>query len=245
VWVGESAESRGEPLAADKVKQMRLEFEGAKLRVTHPGKPVQEGTFKLDPDASPKEIDAIRNDDQVSRGIYKLDGDTLTVCMGDVSPNRPREFRTGPDTGPVLLATFRRATAADAPAPKQPDPAVTQPLKDAVAAHARTLEAVKARYEAGAVSKIELRGAEAAVAEASVKLAEAEGDAASVVAGLQDLVRLRQEERDLVAERVRVGLDAPTVLNTLDARLAEVKARLAKARPAAPPEPAPAPRPKN
>ncbi|HVL11620.1 MAG TPA: TIGR03067 domain-containing protein, partial [Gemmata sp.] len=372
------------------------------LRVVQPGKPAQDGTYKLDPAADPKEIDAIRTaDDQVSRGIYRLDGDTLTVCLGDGAPNRPREFRTGKDTGPVLLATFRRQGAAPAgavllksfdpekdratplrgaakdivsvedgawrienalresesgnfrvalgtladgipadgvlicrarvklrpksagawgdlelnaaapsfhgydwprhlaeyrgevtewaekevrypaevfrkkgpphvtvhvglhgngvlwvrdvalyhlPAPATPKPqpqpeAVLKPLRDAVRAREQMRDGMKARHEAGAVSRIALLAAEAELTEARVTLAEAEGDAAAVAARLEELVSLREGERDLIRVRVDNGIEPADVLSKADARVADAKAKLAKVKPPAPPAAAP-PRPK-
>jgi uncharacterized protein (TIGR03067 family) len=121
LWVAESAEALGQPVPVARVQGMRLEFTDTTLRVTEPGKPVAEGTFKLDADANPKEIDAIRNhDERGMRGIYRLDGDKLTICMGEPGPQRPREFRTGPDTGPLLMVTLRRATSGVTPGPLPP-----------------------------------------------------------------------------------------------------------------------------
>ncbi|HUR56030.1 MAG TPA: family 16 glycoside hydrolase, partial [Gemmataceae bacterium] len=106
--------------------------------------------------------------------------------------------------------------------------AALPPLRDAVAAKTATLDLTKKRLDAGKVSKIELLRAEAEVAEARAAVAEAEGDAAAVVARLEELVKARQEERDLMALRVEKGADPPDVLNQLDAKLAEAKVRLAK-----------------
>lgn len=109
VWIAESVDSLGQPLPAERAKQMRLEFTGSNLRVTM-GKQADAGTFKLDPTANPKEIDAI-GDEGGTPGIYRFDGDKLILCIGEPGSNRPRNFKTGPDTGPLLLVTLRRATA--------------------------------------------------------------------------------------------------------------------------------------
>jgi hypothetical protein len=74
----------------------------------------------------------------------------------------------------------------------------------------------------------ELLAADAELTEARIKLAEAEQNADTVIELLEELVAQRQEERDLVAERVKAGTDAPAVLAAAAARLADAKARLAK-----------------
>lgn len=53
-----------------------------------------EFTFSLDPDKSPKEINLTAKGNK-ALGIYKLDGDDLTICMS-VGSSRPIEFATRP-----------------------------------------------------------------------------------------------------------------------------------------------------
>ena len=126
--------------------------------------------------------------------------------------------------------------------PKQhakPDPAVLQPLRDLVAATARSRDQVKARFEAGTVSKIDLLAAESNLDEARIRLAETEGNHADVIALHEALVAHRKEERELIALRVEIGKDAADVLDQADARLADARIRLAKVKPPAPVAPAP------
>ena len=117
-----------------------------------------------------------------------------------------------------------------------------QPLRDAVDAKSRDVTLAKGRFDAGLVSKIEVAVAEGELAQARARLAEAEGDAPAAVRHLEEVVKQRQEERDLIKVRVDLGRDQPDVLNQADARLADAKARLAKVKPPAAPEDAPAPR---
>ncbi len=108
-------------------------------------------------------------------------------------------------------------------------------LRAAVATTAAARETARHRFEAGVASKAELARAEAELIDARVALAEAEGDAAAVAAGLDDLITNRQEERDLVATRVELGAEAPPALDRANAQLTEAKLRRAKV--AAPPRP--------
>ena len=52
----------------------------------------QEGTFKLDTTTKPKSIH-LRVNGKLRRGIYKLDGDTLTIC-GSTGEDPPSEFES-------------------------------------------------------------------------------------------------------------------------------------------------------
>ena len=98
---------------------------------------------------------------------------------------------------------------------------------------------VKLRFEAGKDSKLDLLAAQIQLREANIKLAEAEENTPILILHLRELVKLREEERDLIKLRVEVGVDRRSVLDEADARLADAKARLAKLRP---PEIAPPPR---
>ena len=76
------------------------------------GKRFGETKFVLDPSKEPKAIDVIP-DDGLNRGkrvlgIYKLEGDKLTICMA-ASPDKPRptEFKAGRGSG-CFLRTFTR-----------------------------------------------------------------------------------------------------------------------------------------
>jgi uncharacterized protein (TIGR03067 family) len=94
-WVLESEERDGAKQDIG-VKTPRVTFTNAgqgKVEDRKSGMSV-EITYQLDAAKDPKHIDVTVNDKKV-KGIYKIDGDTLTVCVGaDDSDERPTAFAT-------------------------------------------------------------------------------------------------------------------------------------------------------
>ena len=61
-------------------------------------KEAEEVTFKTDATASPKQIDTTSTKagkKETSLGIYKMDGDLLTLVMAEPGTDRPKEFAAG------------------------------------------------------------------------------------------------------------------------------------------------------
>ena len=112
-WTATKAERDGN--AADDVVGHRLSFTGNRFQVrSRDGKPLYEGTFRVDPRAKPAGIDFEHTGGALKgkawKGIYALDGDTLTTC--DNAPNldrgRPAAFQAKAGSGHILI-TFKRA----------------------------------------------------------------------------------------------------------------------------------------
>ena len=112
-WAATKAERDGK--AADDVVGNRLSFTGNRFRIqSRDGKPLYSGTVRVDPGAKPAAIDFEHTEGAQQgtawKGIYRLDGDTLTVC--DNAPNldkaRPAAFEAKSGSGYVLI-TFKRA----------------------------------------------------------------------------------------------------------------------------------------
>lgn len=101
-WTMVSLETRGRKAPDETVKQYKLTIKGDQWTVNEANKM----TFKIDPSKSPKTIDFTIKAG-VSRGIYKLEGDTLTLCrtVGDIE--RPKEFKTTAEAG--ILVVWKRA----------------------------------------------------------------------------------------------------------------------------------------
>ncbi|HLW68896.1 MAG TPA: protein kinase, partial [Gemmataceae bacterium] len=95
-WIAESAELAGQQQSPAQVKELKVVFTAGHVRVTRPGGKVQSGTFKLDTSVSPKEFDAIGDDDHMGMiGIYKFEGDRLHFCFSE-EKERPKEFKSQP-----------------------------------------------------------------------------------------------------------------------------------------------------
>ncbi|HEX4592364.1 MAG TPA: protein kinase [Gemmataceae bacterium] len=209
-----------------------------------------EGIFHLDPTKSPKTIDLTvlgqnaktpigTAAPRVLLGIYRLEGDSLELCI-TVDPEhaeeRPGKFETVPGKLIGHIKLRRQFTA-------QAAPAVIEGLRNLVAAKERTFETTDARFAAGQVSAFEKTLAQIELTEARARLAEAEGDRATMLARLKELVAFREEERRFVSILVEVGRAAHGELDQADARVAEAKTRLAQAQSAAPGSAAPAAKP--
>jgi uncharacterized protein (TIGR03067 family) len=112
-WAATQAERDGKP--ADDVVGHRLSFTGNRFQIkSKDGKSLYAGTIRVDPSAKPAAIDFAHTQGALKgrawKGIYTLDGDTLTIC--DNAPNldkgRPAEFEAKSGSGYVLV-TFKRA----------------------------------------------------------------------------------------------------------------------------------------
>jgi len=93
-WIWQSIESNGEKAKAV-TRRFVYTFKGSEYVVSvDGGKPSGAIPFTLDPSKTPKTIDRTMASGNVLRGIYKLEGDTITICSEGRSGERPTEFKT-------------------------------------------------------------------------------------------------------------------------------------------------------
>jgi serine/threonine protein kinase len=147
-------------------------------------------------------------------------------CRAAIRITTPTSHR---DNG-LGLRLARVPSGAPSAEAKTPPPAVVQALREAVSAKERSLETARAQYTAGFVSRMDLLAQESELIDTRIRLAETQLNKAVVLAQLEELVKIREEERDITATLVKAGRAAVAELNNADVRLAEAKARHAKAR---------------
>ena len=106
-WVVDSASKGGEQLPEELKNNFKITFQGKKLIVDILGMQ-KEGTFKVDPKKSPKQLN-ITTKNKTLHGIYQVKGDELKLCFenGGQAENRPRKFATNKEEELVLIV-FKR-----------------------------------------------------------------------------------------------------------------------------------------
>jgi uncharacterized protein (TIGR03067 family) len=104
-WELVSGERNGAALAQNAVKDVQLIFSGSRL-TTKKADQMTDATFVLHPEASPKGID-LDMDGSVGLGIYRLEGDSLSILHGEVEQPRPKDFDAVQD-GNLTLLVLRR-----------------------------------------------------------------------------------------------------------------------------------------
>ncbi len=111
-WTATRAERDGKD--ANEVVGNRLSLAGDRFRIqSKDGKLLYAGTVRMDPRATPATIDFALKEGVVNgkvwKGIYVLDGDTVTICDNapDLEKGRPTTFEARSGSGYVLIRFTR------------------------------------------------------------------------------------------------------------------------------------------
>jgi len=112
-WQVTAQEHGGKRSPAKELASLTLEVARSRF-TTRDGGDVKEDAevVHLDARATPAAVDlkitAGPDRDKVIKGIWKLDGEELTVCIAEPGRERPKEFKGAEGMGQTLLA-FKRA----------------------------------------------------------------------------------------------------------------------------------------
>jgi uncharacterized protein (TIGR03067 family) len=111
VWAVTSFVREGKEAPQDVAHAIVREVKGDHVVWKRDGKNFAGTTVVLDPKAVPHAIDVIPDGgparDQHVLGIYRLEGDTLTICMADADRPRPTRFEAPPERHQGELAPRR------------------------------------------------------------------------------------------------------------------------------------------
>jgi uncharacterized protein (TIGR03067 family) len=110
-WTCSSAIIDGKPLAAETAKELRLTLTADRYKTERGPQVLFDSTYKIDAAKMPAQIDMIGTEGdlkgKVALGIFKLDGDTLTMCYVMPGKERPTAFESLPESG-TFLVTWKR-----------------------------------------------------------------------------------------------------------------------------------------
>ena len=111
-WQVVSVEHGGQKKPAKEVKALTVEITGGKMIAREVKESKQEATFTVNPKAKPAaaidfKILTGSDSSKEAKGIHKLDGDTLTLCIAEPDKDRPKVFAGKEKTGHTLMVLKR------------------------------------------------------------------------------------------------------------------------------------------
>jgi uncharacterized protein (TIGR03067 family) len=102
----------GKKTDVKKLAALAVRIDGKRLTIRDGTEVREESSISLDPKAKPAALDlkitSGADAGKVVKGIYKLEGGTLTVCVAEPGKDRPGEFAAREGTGWTLFV-FKRA----------------------------------------------------------------------------------------------------------------------------------------
>lgn len=117
-WTFSSVEAEGQPVPLEGFKAAKLKLEGDRFTMTD-SVGTTRGIFWVDASASPKTLDVLFLEGpergKVTRGIFRLEGDTYTSCLTLGDGSRPTEFVTKPSSRQILQVLKREKVGETKP----------------------------------------------------------------------------------------------------------------------------------
>jgi uncharacterized protein (TIGR03067 family) len=108
-WYLVAAVEDGNVLPQEKVKGETIVFKGDTFQF--PGSAAdatsKAGTFKLDENKTPKEIDSTSKEKVTMLGIYRMDDNGYKICFAPAGKPRPTDFGSQPGSGNILQSWGR------------------------------------------------------------------------------------------------------------------------------------------
>lgn len=109
-WTFRSLQTDGQTIPAAMLTSSLLLLDGDRFRMESP-EATYEGIFIIDVEREPHwiDIDFVEGPESGNRceGLFKLDGDQLTICLGLVGTGRPQRFESAPGGGHALEVLVR------------------------------------------------------------------------------------------------------------------------------------------
>jgi uncharacterized protein (TIGR03067 family) len=111
-WQVVIQEREGMKAPEELVEMLRIAYKGDHYTFFLGARVVDEGTIVLDPSKEPRSIDNKPgigpHKGETIPGIYKLEGDKLSLCYAPAGKERPTEFKTELDSGRWRYVLKRR-----------------------------------------------------------------------------------------------------------------------------------------